>query len=149
MLRKYEGGFTLIEIVLVLAIAGLILAMAFIGISGAQKNRRDTQRKQDLQRLGSAAETYASNNHGSYPTADADPATGFLGGFETGFLPDKFNDPSTLTGYVMGTGFGTSCNPAAAMAAGGPGYISYGVPGASGPFRLRMCLEQGEYDIGN
>jgi prepilin-type N-terminal cleavage/methylation domain-containing protein len=42
-----EKGFTLIEIVLVLAIAGLLLVIVFLAVSGAQKSRRDSQRKND------------------------------------------------------------------------------------------------------
>jgi prepilin-type N-terminal cleavage/methylation domain-containing protein len=50
-LLKKEKGFTLIEIVLVLAIAGLLLVIVFLAVSGAQKSRRDTQRKNDNARL--------------------------------------------------------------------------------------------------
>ena len=42
-LRRVAG--TLIEIVLVLAIAGLLLVIVFLAVSGAQKSRRDSQRK--------------------------------------------------------------------------------------------------------
>ena len=45
---KRTNGFTLIEIVLVLAIAGLLLIVVFLAVSGAQRSRRDYQRKQDL-----------------------------------------------------------------------------------------------------
>jgi prepilin-type N-terminal cleavage/methylation domain-containing protein len=89
MLRKLlnkEGGFTLIEIVLVLAIAGLIFVIVFLGVSGAQRARRDTARKADADRFLAAAEQYAGNNNGDYPTVVAhldtyvtnatDPSTG-------------------------------------------------------------------------
>lgn len=40
-LRKQQKGFTLIEIVIVLAIAALILVIVFVAIGGAQRSGRD------------------------------------------------------------------------------------------------------------
>jgi prepilin-type N-terminal cleavage/methylation domain-containing protein len=149
LMVKRNKGFTLIEIVLVMAIAGLIIILIFAGLIGAQKSRRDAVRKRDLQRLGSQVETFASNHEGKYPTADSDPQTGFTGGFAATYTPANFIDPFTDTSYAMNTGISGACDPTAAMGSNGPGSISYEVPGASGPYHLRMCLEQGQYDIGN
>ena len=44
-------AFTIIEVVLVLAIAGLIFLMVFIALPALQRNQRDTQRKNDMSRL--------------------------------------------------------------------------------------------------
>ena len=55
-------GFTIIEVVLVLAIAGLILLMVFIALPALQRNQRDAQRKQDMSRLKDAIERYKANN---------------------------------------------------------------------------------------
>src|ERR1700748_3412987 len=79
-LIKKEKGFTLIEIVLVLAIAGLLLVIVFLAVSGAQKARRDTQRKNDLSRVAAQLEQYASNNNGSYPADQAAFNTSFITG---------------------------------------------------------------------
>lgn len=68
-LSKSNKGFTLIEIVLVLAIAGLLLAIVFIALSGAQKSRRDTQRKNDAARMLAAVESCAGNHGGQYTGA--------------------------------------------------------------------------------
>lgn len=46
-----KKGFTLIEVVLVLAIGGLIFLLAFIAFGQATKNRRDTQRRTDAARV--------------------------------------------------------------------------------------------------
>lgn len=69
MFRKYltkNNGFTLIEIVLVLALAALILAIVFVALSGANRARRDTARKNDAARMLAAIESCASNNQGLY-----------------------------------------------------------------------------------
>ena len=62
--NKKEKGFTIIEVVLVLAIAGLIFLMVFIALPALQRSQRDTQRKNDLARLNTALTSYQSNNKG-------------------------------------------------------------------------------------
>ena len=65
-LLKKEKGFTLIEIVLVLAIAGLLLVIVFLAVQGAQRSRRDTQRKHDAAIALAGVESCASNHDGQY-----------------------------------------------------------------------------------
>ena len=60
-------AFTIIEVVLVLAIAGLIFLMVFIALPALQRNQRDTQRKNDMSRLKTAMDSYKSNNRGTLP----------------------------------------------------------------------------------
>ena len=60
-------AFTIIEVVLVLAIAGLIFLMVFIALPALQRNQRDTQRKNDMSRLKTAIDSYKSNNRGNLP----------------------------------------------------------------------------------
>lgn len=71
--RRNQKGFTLIEIVLVLAIAGLIFVIVFLAVQGAQRGRRDTERKAAIGRLLAAAEQVASNDRGAYPTGCTSP----------------------------------------------------------------------------
>src|SRR4051812_20141168 len=96
-LQKDNKGFTLIELVIVLAIAALILAGVLIAVSGAQKSRRDTQRKDDASKIASYLEQYASNNSGSYPnTALA------LTNFTTSYVSaNNLKDPSTGNVYTI------------------------------------------------
>ena len=65
---KNKKGFTIIEVVLVLGIAGLIFLMVFIALPALQRNRRDTQRTSDITRLASAITNYESNNSGAIPS---------------------------------------------------------------------------------
>jgi prepilin-type N-terminal cleavage/methylation domain-containing protein len=64
--RDREKGFTLIEIVLVLAIASLIMVIVFLAVAGAQRARRDSQRQSDAGRALAGVESCASNNNGQY-----------------------------------------------------------------------------------
>lgn len=76
-LRKSEvkKGFTIIEVVLVLAIGGLIFLMVFVALPAFQRSQRNLQRKNDLDRVFSAIVDFQSNNKGRLP---ADETTGEL-----------------------------------------------------------------------
>ncbi|MBR1939235.1 type II secretion system protein [Candidatus Saccharibacteria bacterium] len=70
--RYNKKGFTIIEVVLVLAIAGLIFLMVFIALPALQRGQRNTQRKNDLSRIATAATQYQSNNSGRLPFNSGD-----------------------------------------------------------------------------
>ena len=67
--KNSEKGFTIIEVVLVLAIAGLIFLMVFIALPALQRNQRDTARKSDVSIVAGAVTSYSSNNKGTFPTS--------------------------------------------------------------------------------
>ena len=67
--RRKEKGFTIIEVVLVLAIAGLIFLMVFIALPALQRSQRDSARKSEVGTVASSITSYQSNNRGSAPTA--------------------------------------------------------------------------------
>lgn len=66
-LRKLDSGFTIIEVIIVLAIAGLIMVIVFLAVPQLQKNSRDQARKSIVSRIKSEIENYASNSGGQYP----------------------------------------------------------------------------------
>lgn len=61
-LNKSNKGFTIIEVVLVLAIAALIFLIVFLAVPALQRNNRNNARKNDAGRLLAAAQEYVSNN---------------------------------------------------------------------------------------
>ncbi|MDR0397723.1 MAG: type II secretion system GspH family protein [Candidatus Nomurabacteria bacterium] len=87
-----KKGFTIIEVVLVLAIAGLIFLMVFLALPALQRSQRDTQRKNDMSRVQAAINSYQANNRGALPTAWGSKTTGFVKDylFTNG---DAFQDP--------------------------------------------------------
>jgi prepilin-type N-terminal cleavage/methylation domain-containing protein len=108
-------GFTIIEVVLVLAIAGLIFLVVFLALPALQRGQRDTQRKQDLGKVMSQVTSYQSNNQGSLPT-DWD------GAFKTSYLTingASFADPSNGSTYTLSSrGSTTGINVPTAVPAG-------------------------------
>lgn len=59
-----KKGFTIIEVVLVLAIAGLIFLMVFIALPALQRSQRNTQRRDDYSMLVTAVNSYMASNNG-------------------------------------------------------------------------------------
>ena len=66
-MAKTKKGFTIIEVVLVLAIAGLIFLMVFIALPALQRGQRNTQREDDISRFLTAGNSYQTNNNGKIP----------------------------------------------------------------------------------
>lgn len=65
-------GFSLIELLIVIAILAIISSVGMMGFTAAQKRTRDTNRKSDLQQYRSSLEAYANRNNGLYPNATID-----------------------------------------------------------------------------
>lgn len=66
--NRKESGFTIIEVLIVLAIAGLIMLIVFLAVPALQRNSRNTQRKTDVSAVLTAINEYANNNQGKLPT---------------------------------------------------------------------------------
>ena len=60
--KDNKKGFTIIEVVLVLAIAGLIFAMVFIALPALQRSQRDQSRKNDTSTVAAAINNWNSAN---------------------------------------------------------------------------------------
>lgn len=73
MLKKLKKtnakGFTIIEVMIVLAIAGLILLIVFLAVPALQRNSRNTQIKNDAGSVAGGISAYESNNAGAVPTS--------------------------------------------------------------------------------
>ncbi len=94
-IKRPDSGFTIIEVVLVLAIAALIMLMVFLALPALQRGQRDTQRKDDISRFQSAINNYMSANRGNVPS-DWDQ---FVEDHMR-IAGDSFADPSATNYYV-------------------------------------------------
>lgn len=59
-------GFTLVEMLIVIAIIAVLASVALVSVSGVRKSARDTKRVSDISKLQQQLEVYYSQN-GSYP----------------------------------------------------------------------------------
>lgn len=64
---RNRRGFTLIETVIVLSLAGVIILLVFLAVGGAQRANRDSRRTTEAGLIAAAIDAYAMNNGGSYP----------------------------------------------------------------------------------
>ena len=105
--RDYKEGFTIVEVALVLAIAGLIFLMIFVALPAVQKTQRDAERRNDLGTLLTAIQKYQDNHRGALPNLTLSPSGPLevtianassmgertWGDFYLSYLGDSFTDP--------------------------------------------------------
>jgi prepilin-type N-terminal cleavage/methylation domain-containing protein len=91
---RLQKGFTIIEVVIVLAIAGLIFLIVFLAVPAIQRSVRDTQRKQDIVLLKAAIESWRANNKGNNLDTAAELAQISANYFDA-------RDPTTGAPYVL------------------------------------------------
>lgn len=112
---KRSEGFTIIEVLIVLAIAGLIMLAVFLAVPALQRNQRNTDRKSDVARIATALNEWSSNNNGAVFTAGTGNAN----------LTSVLNSAGTLSQYTLtpaatigANSFTVTTGTQAAMAAG-------------------------------
>ena len=66
--QRKESGFTIIEVLIVLAIAGLILLVVLLAVPALQRNGRNTTVKNDASAIAGGISDFESNNSGATPT---------------------------------------------------------------------------------
>jgi prepilin-type N-terminal cleavage/methylation domain-containing protein len=68
--KKTSSGFTLMELLVVMAILGVLIVAGLASFTSSQKKSRDIKRKSDLRQISLSMETYY-NDFGSYPLSDS------------------------------------------------------------------------------
>lgn len=91
-----KGGFTLVELLVVVSIIAILAVIGFVVFTGVQKNARDAKRKADIDAISKALETAYNQSTAQYPAV-----TGPM--FSRGTIP---TDP--LGGSYMGLPGGTT-----------------------------------------
>ena len=67
MIRKNkQSGFTLIEVLIAVAIIAILASMMYVGFTAAFSRDRDTQRKHDIRAIAAAIELY-KQDYNSFP----------------------------------------------------------------------------------
>lgn len=62
--KRKESGFTIVEVMIVLAIAGLIILIVFLAVPALQRNARNTERNSDASLVGAAVNECLLNRNG-------------------------------------------------------------------------------------
>lgn len=117
-MREFRHAFTLVELLVVIAVIGLLSAVAVVALSSTREKSRNTRRQADLVQISKALELYYNDN-GAYPSTGGAfmgvcPNAGnvapdsWIPGLVPNYMgslprdPNTNNVPSTLSG-ICGT----------------------------------------------
>lgn len=91
-------GFTLMELLIVIAVIGILISVATASYSSAQKKARDSRRQSDMKAMQNALEQYYADNS-QYPAAST-PCN--LGATSANYLPAGLPaDPKPSQSYTI------------------------------------------------
>ena len=93
MHKKTARGFTLIELMVVIAIIGLLSAAIFSSLSTASQRSRDASRIADIKQVQNALELYAADNGGKYPTVASTFVSQLNSALVPKYIPVLSEDP--------------------------------------------------------
>lgn len=75
-----KRGFTMLELLIVIAIIGVMSTLAIVGLTGAQAHARDGRRKSDLETVRSALELYRADCDRYPPAGNSSGSFSFTAG---------------------------------------------------------------------
>ena len=117
-----KKGFTLMELLIVIALIGILVTMGVASYSTAQIKSRDARRKSDMKTIQNGFEQYYSENNGDYPvdnTVESDTSY-----FPGGFPKDPKPAPYVQYNWTPDASGATYCFCATLETAGGGNAIN-------------------------
>lgn len=90
--QKTEGGFTIVELLIVIVVIGILATLVITTFTGIQQKARNTKRQTDINAIHGQVEAYFAQN-GKYPTlANMNDST-WLAANMKGLDPNALQDP--------------------------------------------------------
>lgn len=101
--RRAQGGFTIVELLIVIVVIGILAAITVVAFNGVQERARDAERKTGLSNVAKALQMYKID-HGSYPNASSG-CSAASGGAGNGWLNLVYSGTSaSITGCLINDG---------------------------------------------
>lgn len=151
--KKHSNGFTIIEVMIVLAVAGLIMLIVFLAVPALQRNSRNTQMRADAAGVLAGVNEFITNNNGSLPSAistnsttgdvtvtggvGSSAASAKIRGGTTAALVEDFDDTASANIVIHKN---TTCNGNTPVNSPGRAFAAvFNVEGASGD--IQQCIQ--------
>jgi len=147
-----RSGFTIIEVLIVLAIASLIMLVVFLAVPALQRNSRNTQYRTEASRILAGAQEFINNNGSNLPGA-TDNATILANANAKNITALTVTNPGTATavtptvtaatletGVTCGTVAGTTVTPSTANAPARSMILIYGIEKSDGTV-IAQCIK--------
>ena len=115
-----QKGFTLVELVIVMAVIALILSVVIPNLRGMQQEGQITKSESELQTLKTAVVSYWRNNGNAYPSNIHSDLTSASPTVITAVLLDPFLTDTTNNTYGYVTGTDSNFGPYFAIYTKGP-----------------------------
>jgi general secretion pathway protein G len=128
---KKKTGFTLMELLIVIAIIGILISISVASYASAQKKGRDARRHADLKAVQNAWEQYYADNSASYPATCAISTTYMPNGIpvdpKSGTTSVVYPSTCSSSTYCFCAYLEGEANSKVPCAASTPPYTSIGV----------------------
>lgn len=97
-LHQYRSGFTLLELIVVVALIGVLSMLGASSYINSQKRGRDAKRTNDMKNIQNAFESYYGDNNGAYPDGDSEICIDAI----DDYFPQGFpSDPKSTSSYTI------------------------------------------------
>src|SRR5579864_4321335 len=107
-LQADRGGFTIVELLIVIVVIGILAALVIVTYNGIQQKARDTERKTDIKALQGHLEAYWADN-AKYPTLAQANDTTFRSTNFKGLDPAAFADPKNAASQQLCAAAAANC----------------------------------------
>jgi prepilin-type N-terminal cleavage/methylation domain-containing protein len=105
---EQNHGFTIIEVMIVLAIAGLILAVVLLAVPALQRSQRNNARSSDATHWAGLVSDYVSNHGGTLPGIGAFASTDTFSQLTAATVVNQGTTGASTTAAIIDTN--VTCN---------------------------------------
>lgn len=95
--RKNKTGFTIVELIIVIAVIGVLASISLIAFTNVQNRARDTQRLADIDKLVKNIEIYLVRNDRLPPRSPSAPSWAYSHVYPTDYISGITGDGTELT----------------------------------------------------